>query len=309
MKSKTKKMCLATGVMVVTLSCVISCGDVSSHTVISKVQEKEILMTNLVYDTRTYYYDQLNGKEKMIYGTLVSAKSKIMDNQEVFLGNIQASSLEAAKEKGKKLLNKVMRAYWMDNPMSTMWLGNCQRMLLIGNPEDNSFGLIIRPKEGRKYYDFASKEALEKALKEVKTKTEEFVSNLEGSNETKLHKIHDWILQDAKYDDSLELNNNNNIYGALIQKEGVCTAYTYAFKYVADKAKLPVVCVIGLLKNFNSENKEVNHIWNKAYMKGKWYMIDLSGDINETEDQKPFDRFFGFLDESEYVPVKDFCIP
>lgn len=308
MKSKTKKMCLATSIMIIALSCIMACRDIRCHTDFSKEEEKEIMMADLVYDTRTYYYDQLNEEEKSIYETLASSKSEIMDNQEVFLGNIQASPDEA-KEKGRKLLDKVMRAYRMDNPLSTMWLSDCKRLLDIGNSEDNTFGLVLRPKEGRKYYDFENKEALEEALEEVQTKTEEFVSNLKGSNETKLRKIHDWILQDARYDDTLTGKNNNNVYGALIQKEGVCTAYTYAFKYVSDMAELPVICVIGLLENIDSQNKEVNHIWNKTYMKGKWYIIDVSGDINKIAGQKPLDFFFQFLDESNYHPIEDFNIP
>lgn len=308
MKSKTKKMYLATSIMIMTLSCITACGDIRCHTDFSKKEEKEIVMADLVYDTRTYYYDQLNAEEKSIYDILESSKSEIMDNQEVFLGNIQASSGEA-KEKGRKLLDKVMRAYRMDIPLSTMWLSNCQRLLDIGDPEDDTFGLIIRPKEGRKYYDFENKEELEEALKKVQIKTEEFVSNLKGSDETKLRKIHDWILQNAKYDDTLTKKNNNNVYGSIIQKEGVCTAYTYAFKYVADMAELPVICVMGLLENVDSQNEEVNHIWNKAYMKDKWYMIDLSGDINEKEGRKPLDRFFQFSNESDYLPVKEFAIP
>ena len=57
--------------------------------------------------------------------------------------------------------------------------------------------------------------------------------------------IHDWLLEDATYNADNGSIHMHDIYGAIIEKACVCDGFSYAFKYVADMADIPVITVIG----------------------------------------------------------------
>lgn len=263
-------------------------------------------------DVRKYYYNQLTREEQMLYDSIEASKEKIMQNQEICIGQME-SSYDEASEKAKQLMDKVVWAYRFDNPISTIWFNHYHRYLYAQNPKEKviSFDIMIKPKENG-YYDFETQEELEEAIQEVQEKVDTFVSQLSGTNEQKLRAIHNWILKGAQYDDTLVLPNTSNLYGGMIQKKTICSGLTYSFKYVADKANIPVLTVIGAVKMAGEKEvgEELNHVWNEMWIDGKWYLVDLTGDLAKKPGEKPRESFFKMKCSNEwYYPWKTFKVP
>lgn len=251
----------------------------------------------ITIDTRKYYYNQLTKGEKQIYDKIKESKQNIMNNEELPIAKIQPQDDENQYSTIAKMITKVIFAYRMDNPMASLWFNNYCASINTNNI------IIIRPKDGS-YYEFESREELEDAIEEVEQITEKFVRQLTGTNEEKIKEIHDWLLKDLEYDESLEQLNIANIYGCIIKKKAVCTGFSYSFKYVADMAQLPIMVEVGSTGIASQE--DINHMWNVAFIEDTWYRIDLVRNLS----RKKKDKFFKFLlENSGYYPSLKFKSP
>ena len=98
------------------------------------------------------------------------------------------------------------------------------------------------------------------------------------TDEAKIKKIHDYIINHASYDkdrsDKKIVNyKSDNAYGVLIENYGLCGGYTDAMML--------------FLEDFNIPNIKIsteNHIWNYVKLNNKWLHIDLTWDDPVTED-------------------------
>lgn len=264
-----------------------------------------------------YYYNQLLVEEKNIYDALISSKEDIMDNKElIYLGKISLGKPNLEDEYVCEVVNsvfsKVMWAYRLDNPMSTLWLSTYTRGISIIKSDeslDTIVKLYISPKENS-FYAFESKEELLGAINQIETKTQEFVNSLSGTDEEKLQSIHDWLINDTKYN---EVNNPhmNDLYGCIMKKETVCGGFTYSMKYVADMAKIPVLSVFGSTVNYDKFKKLYieNHAWNIIYIDKEWYLSDLTRDCYmKNKNGNPYIYFklsidtYGYYEEIFELP-------
>ena len=113
------------------------------------------------------------------------------------------------------------------------------------------------------------------------------------SDSEKIRVIHDYIIENTKYDkvkaDDLKNNTNNSIYssdtayGPLIEGYGICSGYTDAMALFLNKMNIP---------NYKISSKE--HVWNYVYVDGKWLHLDLTWDdpvIIPEEDRINHDYF------------------
>lgn len=95
----------------------------------------------------------------------------------------------------------------------------------------------------------------------------------------KLKLIHDFIIDNTKYDklkvDNIndETYNSENAYGVLIEHYGICSGYADTMSIFLNK--------LGII-NYKISNDE--HIWNLAYINNKWVHIDLTWDDPVTEN-------------------------
>jgi len=72
-----------------------------------------------------------------------------------------------------------------------------------------------------------------------------------------------------------EFNDSFTAYGILINRVGVCAGYAAAFRLLADEAGLESIVVTGYLEGF------LPHAWNRVYIDGQWYTIDVTNNANE----------------------------
>ena len=109
----------------------------------------------------------------------------------------------------------------------------------------------------------------------------------DGSEYEKALWLHDWLLQQLDYDNSLKWSSAES---ALTRKMGTCQAYESAYSQLLTAAGIE-----------NSETRDTydGHTWNAVKLDGEWYQVDCTWD--DTKDNfYNFDSthlYFGLTDE------------
>ena len=92
------------------------------------------------------------------------------------------------------------------------------------------------------------------------------------SRHEKVKSIHDYIANNAEYDQTISKANIFDAYGALITGICVCEGYAEAFKLICDREGIPCITVIGT-------GGGGAHKWNMVQMEdGEWYTLDSTWD-------------------------------
>lgn len=133
----------------------------------------------------------------------------------------------------------------------------------------NSFsGSVTVTYRDEKYYN----------LEELRLKRDEIIAltiKKGMSDYEKVKAVHDYIVNNAKYNYDIDPKNINsvskedhNAYGVLINGIGVCDGYSKAMKYIMDKIGIECIVVFG--------QTSMNHAWNIVKQDGEYYHIDLT---------------------------------
>ena len=125
------------------------------------------------------------------------------------------------------------------------------------------------------------KATVEKNMKALDDATEEILLCINGnmSDFDKIMTVHDYMVLNYHYDKT-GLNHSILI---MTGKEGVCSSYAFAFKYMMDILNIECTYV---------SSTEMNHMWNLVKLKGKWYHIDLTwDDPSPPLDSPVYDQF------------------
>lgn len=113
-------------------------------------------------------------------------------------------------------------------------------------------------------------------------------------------KIHDWIVFNVDYDQSL---SNFSVEALLNTRYAVCDAYAEAFKRMGNFAGLDVICVTGTADG-------QSHKWNQVKINGVWYNVDTTWDDPTWNDilegKKQFDDHS--CNSYEYFLISDQAI-
>lgn len=262
-----------------------------------KTVEKFVFPEGYVIDSSKFYFSQLNDIEKEIYLNLLNSKDSLIANQSAVLFQRNTEDdLWADLYSSEKNYERALSAYWLDNPMTSMWL----------NPIDTSVDYKKEKLDGTRVHQiyitsdnekgtsFPTSAELQAAIAQVENTVQQFVKTLHGSDSEKVNAIHDWIIQDAIYE---EISYSRNIYGALIEKKAICFGFAHAFKYVCDVAGLNTVTIYGQ-----------THAWNYVLLEdGRWYLVDTTWDLKQgdayllveiepefTSGKRCYEDFYGF---------------
>jgi glucan-binding YG repeat protein len=112
-------------------------------------------------------------------------------------------------------------------------------------------------------------------------------SETNGSDYSKALWLHDWLLEQLDYDNSLKWSSAES---ALTRNTGTCQAYERAY------AKL--LSVAGI-ENAETRDTYDGHTWNAMKLDGKWYQVDCTWD-DSSENYYNFNRkhlYFALSDE------------
>ena len=127
--------------------------------------------------------------------------------------------------------------------------------------------------------------SIDKVNTELRSVLREIIDD-KMSDFDKIKAIHDWLVLNVQYDNQLyqkaltnfeELKDYNGFYleGVFLDHVAVCDGISKAFAAMCNIEGIPCVYVDGKFKDSNSN---IGHAWNKVYLEGKWYVVDVTND-------------------------------
>ena len=153
--------------------------------------------------------------------------------------------------------------------------------------------------------------AIEQKLDEIQNK----VLTENTTTEQKIKLIHDYIINNTKYDVQKTENTNSTLYkseiayGPLLQGYGICSGYTDAMQLMLERLEL---------ENFKVAS--ANHVWNAVKIDDTWKHLDLTWDdpildigldwiihdfyLISTEELLKLDQTEHTFDQNIYVELK-----
>lgn len=237
---------------------------------------------NVVNNIDKFYYNQLDEYSKSIYDSL-NRNRDVLETGTVKIDLDDRIGELLKTEEGKSNIEGIftiaINAFEYDNPdifyidgskMALYYesdsLGNCNAY--IKNYDENYNYLL----EGFNNEEDVSnaKEKIEKIVDDLKDTADSLESDYD-----KIKYVHDWIVKNTKYDETLSRSNRNNIYGLLIEKNATCGGYAKTFKYIMDKLNINSIIVQGKAEQNDSSEY---HAWNYIQLDGDWYGIDCTWD-------------------------------
>ena len=142
-----------------------------------------------------------------------------------------------------------------------------------------TYRVKIGPAEGSNYLSsyFQDEQMVWAANSTLESFRQDMANQIAGlSDYDKIKTIHDYIIQNTEYDQSISRDNIYNIYGTLMQHVAVCEGYSKAMKYILDAANIPCVIACGIAQNSSGETE--SHAWNYIKIDGAWYAVDSTWD-------------------------------
>lgn len=264
-----------------------------------------------------FYYNQLDEYSKLIYESLEEQKEKLKTgNARINLPD-KTGEVLGNEDSASAIFSIAINAFECDNP-DIFYLDASKLVLFYERDSKGTYNIYLKNDEQQSNYleqDFNNENDIEQAKQKIEFVVQEInaeVEKINGDNNKVLY-IHDWLVDNIKYDQTLSKTNRDNIYGAFVEKEVTCGGYAKAFKYLIDKLNINCIIIQG---EATSESGTENHAWNYIELNNKWYGIDctwddpiiiggnsiprekyytyyLKGQNVFNNDHKPFETFFG----------------
>ena len=237
--------------------------------------------SNSVEIENKYYYNQLDVYAKAIYDDLYSHKEDLKTGLYTLDFDLAFNALlheDSGAETLEKDFQLAVNALVFDKP-EIFYLDITKMYLLT---EITTFGpkktyrVSIGPSNNVPYLSssFSNIETIRNAEFQI----ENLVQSLRFSNDKyyQIREIHDFIVENTEYDETVSKSNIYNIYGTLINKEAVCEGYAKTFKYILDKLDIPCIIACGIGQN--SKGQTESHAWNYVKLNDVWYAVDVTWD-------------------------------
>lgn len=232
------------------------------------------------YNNR-YYYNSLDTYSKAIYDAFIKEYDNLKSGNATIPIDYDFRILlnsDSGEQELKIYYDDAVNALNLDIPnlfyidFSKMWL----QIEKKSNIFTTKYNLYINAGKNPNYFidGFNSKEEVEFAINQVENIKNKVKANLIGSDYTKLIEAHDWIIENMEYD--LGSSHRASVYGALVEKKGVCEAYARTYKYILDELGIGNVLITGTATNSNNETEE--HMWNYVKLLDNWYAVDVTWD-------------------------------
>lgn len=232
------------------------------------------------YNNR-YYYNCLSEEAKAIYDTIVNNIDKLKNgNTRIDIeydfskllnnGNGQETLNDYYEDAINAINLDVPNLFYLD--FSKMWLNIERTSSLFGT----KYKLYIDSGKNDNYFTkgFTSNTQVEIAVSQVEVAKNQVKTVLNGTNYEKVKSLHDWLIDYMEYDATVV--NKASVYGALIEKRGVCESYARTYKNILDELGIENILATGTATN--SSGKTEDHMWNYIKLDGKWYAVDTTWD-------------------------------
>lgn len=233
--------------------------------------------------SKHYFYSQLNSYAKTIYDGMYENKDNMKTGTYKLEFGDSFSEL-LSQSNGQDLIGNyyqsAIEAFTYDNP-DVFYLDPTKMFLNIKTTTKGStktYNVYIANREGENYLGagFYSAEQINSCQLQIEREKSNALGGANGNIEKQIKHIHDYLVDNLSYDQTLSGRNIYNLYGALVNKSCVCEGYAKAFKYLLDEAGIDSVMVIGT--GTNSKGETENHAWNYVAISGNWYAVDTTWD-------------------------------
>lgn len=228
-----------------------------------------------------YYYNELTDCSKAIYDAIVDNLDKIQKGTCTIQINYDFNSL-LNEANGEKILkdyyNDVINALNLDIP--NLFYLDFQKLVINIEKTTTIFSttykVFINSREYPNFYpdEFASFEEVNEAMNQMEKLKKDVTSKALGSEYYKIRYAHDWLIDYMYYDNSSP--QSATVYGGLIEKKGVCEAYSRIYKYILDEMGIKNILVTGTATNSTGDTE--NHMWNYIKLNENWYAVDVTWD-------------------------------
>ena len=261
-------------------------------------------------DVSKYFYKQLNSDRAQKFYSVMEkmlADETFIKGESVDLIDNGTFDEATAKAYGSALLNDfgaARDAFYFDHP-SVFYVDFSALSLRATTDKDGGYHLYLGTGRYDTYYTegFETEADVRAAIAAYDAALDAFVEDVKANcdrdekKETLKHAeveyAHDKLADLVSY----KLENVctpeyrgfiRTAYGALVCKEGVCEAYTRAFKAVMDKLEIPCVMVQGVYrhndtKHGSEEGVDELHIWNYVYLYDP-YIVTTERDSGKVDD-------------------------
>ena len=240
--------------------------------------------SGIVYGANRYfYYNQLNTYGKTIYNEMYKNIDNLKSGTYVVdFGTVFNELLNT--EGGEKTLADAFQlsinALLLDHP--EIFYLDVTKMYMYTEVSktvlETTYRISIGPEEGSNYLHagFENRTDVLVAENEINTLALTLINEFKGTTYDKVKQAHNYLIDNAKYDESDLLVHSHNIYGILINKIAVCDGYAKAYKFLLDCMGIHCVQVCGT--GTNSVGITENHTWNYVMINDKWYAVDATWD-------------------------------
>lgn len=134
----------------------------------------------------------------------------------------------------------------------------------------------------------------------IENKINEIIStqiNPNNSDYDNIKAVHDYIINNTKYDISQSENTSNqansyNAYGLLTSHLATCNGYTDTMAIILNKMNIPNYKIATTADRISY--KTTGHVWNAVYLDGTWLHLDLTWDdpVSESGQDYLYHKYF-----------------
>lgn len=263
-----------------------------------------------------FFYSQLSDSAKLIYTELYKNKENLKTGTyTVQFGDAfkDILSQENGSDKLKEEYQSAIEAFTYENP-DVFYLDVTKMYInieMIKRLFTTKYNVYINSYQDSNYLaePFYSKENIDECQAQIEIVRDKILSNIEGkSTVDKIRYIHNYLIDNIQYDQTIQKDNIYNIYGALVQHVSVCEGYAKALQYLLSSAGIENIIVTGTATNNNGETE--NHAWNYVKIGNAWYALDVTwddpiiiggGKINDKIRYQYFLKGSRTMDENHYL--------
>jgi len=246
--------------------------------------QNQVTEDNLNTIQTGYYYEQLESYSKLIYDKLKSNKENMKSGTyKIDFGKSFSELLST--EGGTDLLQdyyqSAIETYLYDNP-DVFYLDPTKMYLNIQTTKKiftTTYEVYIDSGDNSNYFaeGYNSKSQIIECENKINQEVEKIIEKTSGKTiYEKIKTIHDYLVDNISYEQTVSKDNIYNMYGALVNKECVCEGYAKAFKYLMNQIGVESILVIGIATD--SKGNTQNHAWNYVEIDNKWYAVDVTWD-------------------------------
>lgn len=232
------------------------------------------------YNNR-HYYNNLTKEAKIIYDAIAeNVDNLVIENYRITIEHDFSYILNGSggEQELKSYYDDAINAINLDIP--TLFYIDFGKMYLTIETSttllSKSYKLYIDAYQNPNYFtdDFTTSAQVSVAISQVESAKNQAKIGLTGSEYFKARKLHDWLIEYMEYDSTNE--QKASVYGALIEKKGVCESYARTYKYILDELGIENILVTGTATNSTGQTED--HMWNYVKLNDKWYAVDATWD-------------------------------